>query len=346
MKLNISYPKTVEYKSCTATIYLQKHRGKERFEVRYYDLDRSLQRVSFPDDHIATKFADTVIRALSANRENFVTLRGAEAYHYRSAIEMLAPTGLSLLQAMTLLVDSLRLLNGATTIPEAIKYYLENRPQKSPDITVKEVVVKLLALKEKEGDVGQLYLRDLRLRLEKFAELFQCPISKVTPQAIRDYLLSMDVSHRTRHNQRTTLGTLFNFARNEGYLPADHKGVPRPTKRSRLKLAISIFTPEEMANLLNGATPDQIVALSVMGFAGIRAEELKRLEWQHFDFAERHIIVPDSVAKCETRRIVPITDNLYAWLYPHRKDSGKICPFANLAIVYAHRAKKVGVTWK
>jgi hypothetical protein len=94
MKLNISYPKTVEYKSCTATIYLQKHRGKERFEVRYYDLDSSLQRVSFPDDHIATKFADTVIRALSANRENFVTLRGAEAYHYRSAIELLAPTGL------------------------------------------------------------------------------------------------------------------------------------------------------------------------------------------------------------------------------------------------------------
>jgi integrase len=59
-----------------------------------------------------------------------------------------------------------------------------------------------------------------------------------------------------------------------------------------------------MAKLLEGATPQQIVALSVMGFAGIRAEELKRVEWQHFDFVEKHIIVPDSVAKCETRRIV------------------------------------------
>lgn len=346
MKLNISYPKTVEYKSCTATIYLQKHRGKERFEVRYYDLDGSLQRLSFPNDVTATKFADTVVKALSTNRENFVTLRGADAYNYRSALELLGPTGLTLLQAATLVTDGLRLLNGITTIPEAIKYCIENRPQRSPDITVQTVVDRLLALKEKEGDVGQLYLRDLRLRLQKFAQAFQCPICKVSPQHIRDYLLNMNVSNRTRHNQRTTLTTLFNFAKGEGYLPTDHKGVPRPTKRSRLKLAIKIFTPDEMTKLLVGATPEQIVALSVMGFAGIRAEELKRLEWQHFDFAERHIIVPDSVAKCETRRIVPISENLHAWLLPHRRESGKVCPFANLAIVYAHRARKAGVEWK
>jgi len=182
MRLNISYPKTVEYKSCTATIYLQKHACKERFEVRYYDLDGSMQRLSFPDDNTATKFADTVVKALSANRENFVTLRGPEAYNYQNAIELLAPTGLTLLQSVTQITDGLRMLNGIATIAEAVKYYLENRPQKSPDITVKEVVAQLLALKEKEGDVGQLYLRDPRLRLEKFAESFKCPISRVTPQ--------------------------------------------------------------------------------------------------------------------------------------------------------------------
>jgi integrase len=83
-----------------------------------------------------------------------------------------------------------------------------------------------------------------------------------------------------------------------------------------------------------------------MGFAGVRAEELKRLEWQHFDFVERHLVVPDTIAKTESRRIVPLPDNLYQWLRPHRKESGKVCEFVNLAIVYAHRAKKVGVTWK
>ena len=165
------------------------------------------------------------MRALFENRESFVTLHGADAYNYRNSLELLAPTGLTLLQAVMLVADGARLLNGSADIPTAIKYYLENRPQKSPDITVREVVEQLLALKHKEGDVGQLYLRDLRVRLEKFAETFQCAICKVIPQQIRDYVLK--------------------------------------------------------------------------------------------------------------------TDNLHAWLLPHRKHSRKVCSFANLAIVYAHRAKRV-----
>jgi len=182
--------------------------------------------------------------------------------------------------------------------------------------------------------------------LHKFAKAFQCPISRVSPQEMREYLLAGDVSLRTRHNLRTTLTTLFNFARSEGYLPADHKGVPRPTKRSRMKLAIKVFTPEEMIKLLANAKSDHLVALAVMGFAGIRAEEFKRLQWEHFDFAEKHIIVPDSVAKCEERRIVPLSDNLCAWLLPHKQASGPVCPYSNLAIVFARLAKRAGIQWK
>jgi len=81
-----------------------------------------------------------------------------------------------------------------------------------------------------------------------------------------------------------------------------------------LKLAIKIFEPEEMARLLSYAKGDQIVALAVMGFAGIRAEEFKRLQWEHIDFGEGHIIVPDTIAKCQERRIAPLLDNLRAWL--------------------------------
>jgi hypothetical protein len=55
-------------------------------------------------------------------------------------------------------------------VQEAINYFLENRPQRSPDIIVREVVDQLLTFKEKEGEVGRIYLRDLRLRLNKFGE--------------------------------------------------------------------------------------------------------------------------------------------------------------------------------
>ena len=346
MKQNSAFPETVEHKSCTATIYHQQHRRGERFEVRYFDVDGSRQRLTFPTCSSAKKFAETAVREIAANREHFITLRGRAAFDYQSATETLSPLGLSIAQGATLIAENHRQLGGRGTLPEAIKYFLENRPRQSPGITVREVVDQLLALKAKEGEVGQIYLRDLRVRLHKFAKAFQCPISRVSPQEMREYLLAGDVSHRTRHNLRTTLTTLFNFALSEGYLPADHKGVPRPTKRSRMKLAIKVFTPEEMIKLLANAKSDHLVALAVMGFAGIRAEEFKRLQWEHFDFAERHIIVPDSVAKCEERRIVPLADNLCAWLLPHKQASGPVCPYSNLAIVFARLAKRAGIQWK
>jgi len=211
---------------------------------------------------------------------------------------------------------------------------------------VRQVADQMLSLKEREGEVGKIYLRALRVRLYKFAEAFQCPISRVSAAQIRDYLLERNVSNRTRHNLRTTLVTLFNFAKAEGYLPADHKGVPRPTKRSRMKLAIKIFTPDEMTRLLASAQEDQLAVLCLQGFAGLRAEELKRLEWSNIDLKEKHIIVPDTVSKCEVRRIVPISDNLAAWLQPLLKTSGHVCPFSNLAIVYSHLARRAGVAWK
>jgi integrase len=71
-----------------------------------------------------------------------------------------------------------------------------------------------------------------------------------------------------------------------------------------------VFSPEEMSSLLANAEGELVVALCLQGFAGLRAEELKRLRWEHIDLKEGHIVVPDTVAKCEERRLVPIPDNL------------------------------------
>ena len=341
-----AFPKTVEYRGCHATIYLQNSRATARYEVRFYDVEGAQQRLTFATAEAAREFAEAAVREIVQNRANFLTLRGASASDYQQAIKLLAPTGLSLREAASLVVESQGLLGGSAGIAEAVRYYVEHRPRKSPDITVRQVVDELLDLKQREGAVGPLHLRDLRNRLGRFAEKFDCPICKVSPPMIREHILSQPVSERTRHNLRTTLAMLFNFAASEGYLPADHKGVPRPTKRRRAKLAVQVFSPEEMSKLLQAAQGDQLVALAICGFAGIRAEELKRLQWEHVNFEEGHIVVPDAVAKCEERRIVPMTENLRAWLLPLRKNSGPVCPFANLAIVFARTAKRAGIAWK
>jgi integrase len=69
-----------------------------------------------------------------------------------------------------------------------------------------------------------------------------------------------------------------------------------------------------------------VVTLCLQAFAGLRAEEVKRLRWEHIDLKEGHIVVPDTVAKCEERRLVPISDNLVRWLQPYVKSDGSVCP--------------------
>jgi integrase len=250
------------------------------------------------------------------------------------------------MDAARLVSDNVKMVGSAALVSEALKYFVDNRPTKPRDLTVRQVVDEFVNLKEREGEVGDLHLRDLRNRLGRFADAFECPISKVRSEAIRDYVLKQDVSLRTRHNLRTTLTTFLNFARAEGYIAADHRGVPFPAKRKKTKLNVQVFSPEELAAILKVADVYEAVPVALTAFAGIRAEELKLLECRHVDFEERHIIVPDEIDKNELRRIVPLPDNLAAWLQHLNGASGPLSKYTNLANLYGRLAKRSEVPWK
>ena len=51
-------------------------------------------------------------------------------------------------------------------------------------------------------------------------------------------------------------------------------------------------------------------------------------------------------AKTGVRRLVPLTDNLRAWLLPHRKREGKVIGYVNLSNQFEKVAKKLRVEWK
>jgi integrase len=339
-------PETVEYRGSTATIYLQNPRNKTRYEVRYYDVDGTQQRTTFATYEAAKEFAQAAVREIAQNRSNFITLRGQDAYDYQQVVATLSPFGLSLLDSVRLVADSLKLVGTAAQVSEGLKYYVDNRPTKPRDVSVRKVVDEFINLKTQEGEVGALHLRDLRNRLGRFADGFECPICKVRPEDIRDYVLKLDVSLRTRHNVRTTLTTFFNYARAEGYLPADHRGVPFPAKRRRNKLNVQVFTPEEITAILGVADVDEAVPVALTAFAGIRAEEVKLLDCRHIDFDQKHIVVPDEVDKNELRRIVPLSENLAAWLRHLRGAAGAASKYTNLANLYGRLAKRSGVHWK
>ena len=59
-------------------------------------------------------------------------------------------------------------------------------------------------------------------------------------------------------------------------------------------------------------------------FAGMRASEISRLEWQHVRFEQNVIAVPAPIAKTAGRRLVPILPALGEWLRPFREEAGKV----------------------
>ncbi|MCX6924171.1 MAG: tyrosine-type recombinase/integrase [Verrucomicrobia bacterium] len=342
----LALPKTVEYRGSTATIYLQNPRNKTRYEVRYYDVDGAQQRLTFATFEAAKEFAEAAVREISQNRSNFITLRGQEAYGYQQAVTLLSTTGVSLIDAARLVFDNVKLVGSAAQVAEALKYFVDNRPTKPLDVSVRQVVNEFVNLKIQEGEVGDLHLRDLRNRLGRFADAFECPISKVRPEAIRDHVLKQDVGLRTRHNLRTTLTTFLNYARAEGYIPADHRGVLFPAKRKKTKLNVQVFSPDELGRILKAADVDEAVPVALTAFAGIRAEEVKLLDCCHVDFNERHIVIPNEIDKNEARRIVPLPENLAAWLQHLHGKTGPISQYTNLANLYGRLAERSGVQWK
>jgi integrase len=86
-----------------------------------------------------------------------------------------------------------------------------------------------------------------------------------------------------------------------------------------------IYTPGQFAAILHAAPPHLIPILAIGGFAGMRKAEMDRLDWNAVDLERRMIEVRAGQAKTASRRIIPISDNLAAWLAPLQR-TGKIVP--------------------
>jgi integrase len=133
---------------------------------------------------------------------------------------------------------------------------------------------------------------------------------------------------------------LFSFAVAKGYA-ADNpvEGVERLKVRNG---DAQIFTPIEIARLLEAARanyPDFVPCLAIGAFAGLRSAEIERLTWQDVDLNARHIVVAASKAKTASRRIVPIADNLAAWLADHANREGKI--WRDTSVLFYKRQESV-----
>lgn len=220
-----------------------------------------------------------------------------------------------------------------------------------PARTVAEVRVELLAAKARLG-LSERYGRTLDKDLAAFAAAFpQRPIAGVRGPEIGTWLDGLrarprsdearaaarpgaPVAWRRRNNVRDTLVTLFRFAASRGYLSEGRQTEPERIPkviRPRDAAPPGVLTPEEMRAVL-GRVREKFLPWAVLGAcAGLRAEEIQRMRWEHVHLDDGVIEITEEVAKRTSRtqgdaRFVEMSDNLRAWLAPWRGCTGPVCP--------------------
>lgn len=325
MKTKQSKPEKVTVGNVTVKIYRRSiMAGRyERFEVADYSKGFRQLR-SFSDHGEARNEALKVARQLSTGEVTAAQMNGKDAAAFGKATELVRPTGTDILTVASRYAEAYKYVGDR--IVEACKDFARRNPVERRPRTVRQVADELIELKTKRN-VSERYRQELKYQLNKICERFSCDISSLTTGDLQLWFDRLDAAPRSIRNLRSAAATLFRFAEARCYIG---KGENPATATEKINAKngddIEIYSPDEIARLLDKADESIKPALAIQAFTGIRTAELMRLDWQAVKFDREHIELTASNAKTASRRIVPILPNLKLWLEPHAKKTGKIFP--------------------
>ena len=220
---------------------------------------------------------------------------------------------------------SARRTAGNVPLSDAVRFYAANRADLFPTRSNVQAAAEFSVSLKRKG-VSDIYVRNATASLKRFTDAVSGNIADVTVTDITRFLDGLKkLGPVSKNGIRRNIVTLFVFAKKQGYLHPDRKTAAEQTESFKEpETEIKIFTPEEMESLLLTAHARILPLIAIGGFAGIRSAEVARLEWQDIKWDRGHIEIAGKKAKTAARRLVPLSDNLKAWLAPWRGETGPI----------------------
>ena len=322
-----------------------------RYVADFIELGKRKQvgRAKFED---AKQVALDACRRVSCGDHSALELRNGELYSYNRAIEFLAPTGIPVDIACRDVADSLAILGGRVSIIEACRDWVKRNAIVLPKISVADAVTKVQqrAVSDRKSKARQ---HELGVLLNQFAENFQCEAHTITPSLISGYLTGLALSERSKRNHQDAIKHLNRWLVLHGYLAKGTdwmEGVQKYSKRKRGE--VTIYTPEEISKVMATAKGWEVAFCSISSFSTIRHSELKRLDWAQVELSDKdgesfiEILPMEGTKSDQRRRLIPIGDNLKAWLRTCQKQSGKVVPVKDSTTLIARIVKRAGVEFK
>lgn len=301
------------------TISVYHHKVRSRFTAR--SVIKGKGKV-----HVERATESAAVREAKNRIETLLGIDPALNLEEKCASEILAPWGMSIIEAARMIDRQLRRLDPAKiSIPEAIDHYFQTHLGSS--ITVSLAVEELL--KKAGRDAGKHYCDDLRRRLRnRFCLDFgDRLIGSISGAEIAIWIDDQPGASRTRRNFHSALVTLFKFAKERGYVSENHLTAAEKVKRPKAgRTPRIIFTPVELDTLIRAGlkiSSPGLAPLIIQSFAGIRASEIcqtdpkkdrVRIQDLLIDQAEPNIRIRPEVSKTNEERYVHMPPCLLSWL--------------------------------
>jgi integrase len=317
------FPLVVKRGSSTVKIYRDKKPSGTYYRVTYH-IGGKRHRLNFNDLNKATLEAEAKASQLSRGDIDAAQLSGRDRLIYGRAVDAIKETGAALDAVGLEYAEATRLLEGYPLL-DAVRFYMRHQGRGIKRKTVREAVSEMIETKKGAG-VSEVYLADLRYRLGVFAQRFQCDVASLTPDDVRAFFAALGLGARSFNNFVITLNTFFRFSQDRGWLSKETDLLGGVQRRKEKRSPVEIFSPAEIATLLGEATPELAQCLALGAFAGLRSEEILRLEWADLTRRPGFIEIAADKAKTAARRLVPIAENLARWLERARSDRGLLWP--------------------
>jgi integrase len=306
----------------TVKLYYSVNRGKPMYQLAYYAGGRRIQK-NFADKSERNRVARQVLGDLSNDAVAIEAMATPELESLIAARRVLA-SGYALHVAVEEHAQAVRKL-GKTTLHEAVEFFLRHNRADVARLSLTEAGEQFAKSRELAG-LSAHYINQCRKVVSDLAKTFPgLALPDLKTAELDDWLGGLPLGPKTKNGIRIILVAFGNWAEGRGFLIKDSSPFPAMVRYKEAKTPVSIFTSGQIASLLAKADDTLRPFLAIGAFAGLRMAELQRLDWREVDLERGFITVAASKAKTRQRRLVPISDNLKAWLAPLKQASGPVC---------------------
>jgi hypothetical protein len=279
----------------------------------------------------AKEKATEIVAALSAGKSDVLRWQDEYRAEIHKAIEVVKPTGLSILPACQLFQQAVNILGSPDELLSAAEHWKRNRPTKPLTPTPVKIAAdeyqqrRRTHISCKRHSTETTYFKTFKAR---FGE---ASLHEVETSDLQDFVDAKPWKPKSRNDFLTSISAFYAAAQLRHWVPADFNPAKRVTRKKEIRGPIHIFEPWEAKQILVRLSVRDRELVPVMAlalFAGIRKEEIGRMTWpqENRGLTTGHIQMEAAKTKTGHARSVPIAENLRAWLTLFRKESGTVVP--------------------